>query len=520
MLTWYSKCPTWMRRALLLLAGATNYFAYAPYHLAIIPFLTLPLLLLELTAQTRKRDSFATGFCYGLGWFGAGISWVHVSIDTFGGLPIIASIALMSLLAAYLAIYPALAALICHKLSPKGHRLWLSFPIAWLITEHLRGVVLTGFPWLSIGYTQLDTVLSGLAPLVGEVGISFAMCLMAVMLMQLLKHQHGSLSGAVTALVVLTSWGLQTVNWTEPTGQNRKVTLVQGNIKQELKWAPENDWPTLLKYMDMSRPYYADSDLIIWPEAAMPMLELSATEDLAHLDKALAMNGTALITGIIDYQLQSKRIYNALIGLGIKTRGDTSGQYFYPHSNRYYKHHLLPIGEFVPFQEVLRPIAPLFDLPMSSFTRGNLVQPNLTANGLNLMPAICYEIIFAEQLRQNMHSDTDLILTVSNDAWFGTSAGPHQHMQIAQMRALEFGRPVLRATNNGITAITDEKGQITAQLPQFEDGVLKQSVKLVTGLTPYVKFGNWPLWLLSFFGLIALVIERSQASKPQLQKPA
>lgn len=499
----YLQLPVTLRRVLLLLAGLVNCFAYAPYNLYFIPFLTLPLLLLELEQQDNKRGCFLTGFIYGIGWFGSGISWVHVSIDTFGGLPLVASLALMALLVAYLALYPALATLATARLSVTKHW-WLSFPIFWLIAEHLRSIVLTGFPWLSLGYSQFESPLSGFAPVIGEVGITFVICLMAVWLKQfIVKPSRLTNVIAFIAIFAIALFSGQ-MDWTKRSGETRKITLVQGNIKQELKWAPENDWPTLLKYLDMSRPYYADSDLIIWPEAAIPMLEPSATEDLAHLDKALAMNGTSLITGIIDYQYNNKTIYNALIGLGIKDLGDTSGQYFYPHSNRYFKHHLLPIGEFVPFEDILRPIAPLFDLPMSSFTRGNVRQPNMRANGLDLVPAICYEIIFPRQLKQNIFNSSDFILTVSNDAWFGTSSGPHQHMQIAQMRALEFGRPVLRATNNGVTAITDEKGQITSQLPQFEDGVLKQEVHLVSGLTPYLRFGDWPLWILSFLGLVFL----------------
>lgn len=517
MLERYQQLPVWLRRVVLFLFGLTNSFAYAPYNLYFIPFITLPLLLLELKATQNKRGAFITGFGYGLGWFAAGISWVHVSIDTFGGLPLVASLALMALLAAYLSLYPALATLATYRLSDQK-QWWISFPVFWLITEYFRGVVLTGFPWLSLGYSQFESPLAALAPLIGEVGITFIMCLIAVQLKQLLCADKRARHAATIGLTFVVAFSLQQVQWTKPTGETKKIALVQGNIKQELKWAPENDWPTLLKYMDMSRPHYADSDLIIWPEAAIPMLEPSATEDLAHLDKALAMNGTSLITGIIDYQFASKSIYNALIGLGIKEPQDQHGQYFYPHGNRYFKHHLLPIGEFVPLEDILRPLAPLFDLPMSSFTRGNARQPNMRANGLDLVPAICYEIIFPRLLRQNIYNSSDFILTVSNDAWFGTSSGPLQHMQIAQMRALEFGRPVLRATNNGLTAITDEKGRIIEQLPQFEDAVLKADVKLVTGLTPYLRFGDWPIWILSLFGLGYVLFANRKVQRNEIEE--
>ena len=177
--------------------------------------------------------------------------------------------------------------------------------------------------------------------------------------------------------------------------------------------------------------------------------------------------------------------------------------YFYNHQNRYSKHHLLPIGEFVPFQELLRPLAPFFNLPMSSFSRGDYVQQNLIANDLHLLPLLCFEIAFPHQLAANLTPETDLLLTVSNDAWFGHSHGPHQHMEIARMRALEFGRPLLRATNNGITAIVDHKGDFIARIPQFEEGVLKAEVPLVVGKTPY---SQWPRLILFLIILLPITL--------------
>jgi apolipoprotein N-acyltransferase len=500
MLRTFLQLPQSVRWGLLLLGGLANSLAYAPYNYSFIPFITLTLLLLELEGKTVKKAAL-TGFIYGFGWFGAGISWVHVSIDKFGGLPLIASLAMMALLVAYLCIYPALACAALTRFTPKS-RYWIfAFAPFWLVFEWLRSVVLTGFPWLSLGYSQFESPLSVFAPVIGEIGITFVMCLTAVLLKQLV--QRNSLKESLTGLgaIIVAIVLLQFPQWTQPQGTSKTVVLVQGNIKQEMRHVPKNDWPTFLKYLDLSRPHYSDADLVIWPEAAIPMLELAATDDLNNLDKAITNNRTALISGIIDYNFDTEAILNTLIVMGLREEDDTKGQYHYPHSNRYNKHHLLPIGEFVPLEDFLRPLAPIFDLPMSSFTRGDIRQTNLRANGLNIVPAICYEIIFPSQLRQNITKESDFILTVSNDAWFGTSAGPLQHMQIAQMRALEFGLPVLRATNNGVTAVTDEKGRIIKQLKQFEAGVLKAKVNLVDGQTPYLLYGNWPLWLFSLFSL-------------------
>ena len=214
---------------------------------------------------------------------------------------------------------------------------------------------------------------------------------------------------------------------------------------------------------------------------------------LESLDKAMKVNDTGLLAGIIHYDLKQQRFFNTVLGMGVQ---DAEGKesYYYEHKNRYYKYHLLPIGEFVPFEDLLRPIAPFFNLPMSSFSRGDEVQPNLIAKGLKFAAAICYEIIFPDEVRRNVQPDTDFLLTVSNDAWFGTSIGPWQHMEIARMRALELARPLLRDTNTGITIVTEIDGSIIAQIPQFEAGVLRAEVRPAHGQTPYLRFGSWPMY--------------------------
>ncbi|MFT4926500.1 MAG: apolipoprotein N-acyltransferase [Phenylobacterium sp.] len=520
LLTQLLQLPRRARWGLIFLAGLSNTFAYAPHNISFIPFITLPLLLLELELIHRQTDkkiktAAISGFLYGLGWFGAGISWVHVSIDQYGGLPLPASLGLMAILVSYLALFPALCCGLLVKFSPHSRHWWFAFPIFWLLSEWLRSCLLTGFPWLSIGYSQFESPLAALAPVIGEVGITFIVCIIAVLTTQLLQKKSVKSSMAALITLAIVTVALHWVEWVEHTGESKSIALVQGNIQQEMRWTPENDWSTLLKYRDLTRTHY-DVDLIVWPEAAIPSLEPHSTDDLINLDSAVALNSTALISGILDYNFQTRDIYNSLIVLGLKEPTDTRGQYYYPHVNRYNKHHLLPIGEFVPFEDFLRPLAPIFDLPMSSFSRGEARQTNLRANGMNVVPAICYEIIFPRLLRQNITDTSDFILTVSNDAWFGTSAGPLQHLQIAQMRALEFGRPVLRATNNGVTAVTDEKGNITNQLPQFVAGVLRSDIQLVKGRTPYLQFGDWPLWLLSLLGLGFLAWRRKNA-KPAMK---
>ncbi len=489
---------------LLAAAGGLNTLAFAPYTLWWLPFFTLALLAGVLHHVANWRQAALAGFSYGLGWFGFGISWVHVSIDQFGGLPLIASLGLMALLVAYLALFPALAAVLSYRLR---HSI-LTFAAVWVLVEWLRSFLLTGFPWLSLGYSQTSAGLAAYAPLIGETGITFILAASAAALAKL--YQRTALPARIVPVlvagIILACAPLlhQLKGW-HYSGQTVDVVMVQGNIKQELRWQPEQEWPTMLKYLDLSRPHFAEADIVIWPEAAIPQLEPLAEAFLDNLNRATFYSDVALVTGILDYNLKTGQAWNNLIVLGKDSADATEGGYFYGHANRFSKHHLLPIGEFVPFENWLRALAPIFDLPMSSFSRGSFVQPNLQANGFQLLSAICFEIAFPRQIRANFTANTDFILTVSNDAWFGDSIGPHQHLQIAQMRAREFGRPVLRATNNGITATINADGSISARLPQFAEAVLTDDVALTNGFTWYSKMGDWPLY---GFALVLLLLAR------------
>lgn len=483
---------------LLLMAGAANTLAFAPYSLWWLPFITLAILVWCTGRANHSKISALYGLCYGIGWFGVGISWVHVSIDQFGGLPFLAGLGVMALLVAYLALFPAFACWLYRKYSSPLLSALL-FAACWTLAEALRGWLFTGFPWLSLGYSQTNHGLQHWAPLIGETGISFLLAFIAAIFAGIIQ-KHAFLTRfaypVIAGCLLLVSPYLTLFKGWHTQESSVSVALVQGNIKQEMRWIPEQEWPAMLKYLDLSEPYL-NTDLIIWPEAAIPQLEPIAGGYLSNLDSKAFTNNTTIITGIIDYHFKTQQAWNNLIVVGKRNSSDAAGHYGYNHSNRYSKHHLLPIGEFVPFENWLRKLAPLFDLPMSSFSRGDYIQSNLLANGYHILPAICFEIAFAQQISANFTAKTQILLTVSNDAWFGDSIGPHQHLQIAQMRAAEFGRPLLRATNNGITATIDASGQIQKQLPQFTEAVLQDEIQLTSGQTPYSIIGNWPLLGLS-----------------------
>ncbi|GAA4875762.1 apolipoprotein N-acyltransferase [Ferrimonas pelagia] len=482
---------------LVFIAGALSHLAFAPYD--VWPLLPLSLaLLLGLSRDSTPKVAAKLGLVWGFGLFAFGLRWVHVSIDNFGGLPLVASVGLMALLSLYLALYPALCLYLLNRFFNQtlAARL-LAFPALWLLTELARGWVLTGFPWLWSGYSQLEGPLASLAPLIGTLGIGLCLSIIAVILPELLRRRWSLL--AIPLVITVLSLVAGQTQSVQRDGRTLDVALVQGNIAQSLKWEPENLWPTLIKYQDLSKPHF-DADLIIWPEAAIPAPEAMVSDFLLQLDRGIKESGTGLISGIISMDPQ-QQFYNSLLTLG----ENPDGVPLLPSEpGRYHKHQLLPIGEFVPLEDLLRPLAPLFNLPMSSFQRGAALQTNLAAGNVTLAPAICYEIAFPELVRKNTHADTDVLLTVSNDAWFGDSIGPKQHMAIAQMRALELGRPLLRVTNNGITAIVDEHGAITEVLPQFEEGVLRADVALVRGQTLFNLTGQWPLIVLSIAVLMGI----------------
>lgn len=478
--------------------GALTTLAFAPYQLWPLALLS-PLLLLALLYQQSARHALAIGYVWGLGQFATGISWVHVSIDNFGGMPKIASVFLMALLVGYLSVYSALWAWSLNRFFPRSNRsrYLLAAPALWLIFDWLRGWVMTGFPWLWLGYSQIDSPLANFAPLGGVELLTLLLMMCSGALMYAIVQRAWS-TIMIPLVIFATGYGLRNIDWVTPNPDSKTtVALIQGNIPQELKWKPSQRWPTIMKYTDLSRENW-DADIIVWPEAAIPAFEFEIPSYLRNLDEAARLNHSAIVTGVVNMG-QNKKFYNSILSLGSTPYGD----YEYDPTERYHKHHLLPFGEFVPFERILRPLAPFFNLPMSSFSRGAFVQPNIVANGRHMAPALCYEIIFNEQVRQNVTDETDFILTLSNDAWFGRSIGPLQHMEIARMRALELGKPLIRSTNNGVTAVTDYKGNVLTQLPQFETGVLRAELESTSGQTPYRLVGSWPLYAWTLLSLIA-----------------
>ncbi|OCG02305.1 apolipoprotein N-acyltransferase [Gilliamella sp. wkB112] len=506
---------------LSLIAGGIAVFCYAPFHIWPLSFISFAALQ-WLIADKSKKQALFIGLSWGIGYFATGIHWVYISIKQYGELPTAVAIIILGLLVVYMALYPMLFSFLLRlidRFAPKFSfkQLVLAAPIVWQLTEFLRGYILTGFAWLQLGYSQLDSSLCAYFPIVGIDGVNLLttiVCGLAVYSLYHLKQTtpRKHIFGAIIALflIVIAPFSFKNINWTTvDTQRSANFSLIQGNISQSLRWNSEQLNNTLNTYAQLTEGNFSKDKIIIWSEASITDQEINQQPFLQYLDNEARANDSQIAVGIIDYRpaenfLTNGSVYNTLLVLGEET------PYQYPTKNRYQKHHLVPFGEFTPLESVLEPIAALLDIPMSSMKAGDEKQPPLTIKGFKFTTAICYEVILSNLVWNNFTPDTDFLLTVSNDAWFGDSIGPWQHLQMAQARAIEFGRPLIRSTNNGITAIIDHHGNIIQQLPQFQTAVLTKTLSPTTGLTPYAKWGNIPYFVLLLLLFVLLCFKKTK----------
>jgi apolipoprotein N-acyltransferase len=491
------------RRLIAVAAGAATSFAFAPYDFYFLAWLG-PALLFLLWEYEPPREAARTGFWFGAALFGAGTWWIYTAIHDFGQAPAWLAILLLAALLAIKGGYYALTGYVVTRLAPDPSpaRSLLLIPAGWTLMEWLRGWLFTGFPWLQLGYSQSDTPLAGLATVGGIHLVTFAVATFAGAIVVVFFQQGGRARVAAIALAAalwLSGWLLDGRAWTRPAGEPVTVALLQGAIPQDEKWLAENRAATLEKFRALNREALG-ARIIVWPESAIPVLAHDAEVYLAAIRKESAVRGSDVMLGLLDFDLETGEVRNGLYAMSREGEG------------WYHKRRLVPFGEFFPVPDSVRQWMRLQNLPYYDMTPGEEHQPLLRAGGQRLAATICYEDAYGADQLASLPAST-LLVNVTNNAWFGDSAAPHQQLQMARFRALEAGRTLMRATSNGITAVIGPDGTLVASIRQFAPGILKATVEPRTGLTPYARTGNWPILTFAFLTLVAFAALRLRSRR-------
>lgn len=488
--------PTQLKKAfpywIAPILGGVLPLAFAPYHLWPLA-IVCPAGLLFLWRKATPKKAFILGLEFGLALFGMGVSWVFVSIHYFGNTDIPLSLFITFLFILSLSFFVAAQGYVLTRYF-KGNPFcfaFLGFPSSWVLFEWLRSFLFGGFPWLFLGYTQLNTPLRGFAPIVSVYGVSFLTLILSAALVFLVfepKKNLKIMAFSVFSLLFGVGYLINSYSFIKLSDKAYSVSLVQGNVSPTDKFALENPLKAIEQtYEKLTRSVW-NSDLIIWPENAISYPLPHSETYLQKLKERAIANQTTLITGI-QTLVNSKDYFNSLIAIGIG-------------EGMYHKRVLVPFGEFLPFDSLLRGMIHFFDIPMSNFVKGPSHQALLKIKELNIAPLICYEIAFPELVRESLQN-AHVIVLLSEDGWFGNSWGPHQHLEIAKMRALETGRYVLRSTTSGISAIINPNGELESRGPQFQEYVLQGNFFATTGQTPWMILGLWPflIFLMACFCL-------------------
>ena len=477
-----------------VIAGVLFTLSFSPFDYAFLVFIALAFFRLSLIDLSVKKAALR-GFLFGLGLFGLGVSWVFVSLVVNQQSGLVLPVLMTFLYCSFWAIFPAIAAFLYAKIRVNSKVDWLIFACVWMFVEYIRGEwALGGFPWLQVAYSQLDTSLSGYVPVLGVYGAGLMAAIISALMAELFIARTYRIRYLLVIISLFSAGALlQSVSWTEVSGKALKVSLLQGNIAQKDKWAIENRNATLKQYYDDTAAHW-QSDLIVWPETAIPAYFDDVKQDyLLPLEQEAQAHNTDIITSL-PFKDKAGRLYNSVLVLG-ENRGI------------YKKIHLLPFGEYLPWQPVSGYILGLMNVRLGRFSSGAIDQPLLKAAGHYFVTSICYEDAFGEQSIRYV-KQARFLVNVTNDGWFDGSIEPYQHMQIARMRALESGRYLLRVTNTGVSAIVDDKGKIAKQAPIMERVVITSDIRPMSGLTPYAQIGDKPVIF-----LIALILLSSLVSR-------
>lgn len=484
--------------ALACVAGVLFSLSFAP--LGIWPLaILMPALLIWLWDGAAPKRAGWLGFWFNVGTFSVGTYWLYISLKIIGGAPLVLALFLMAALVAIMSLYHFLLGWLVAKYFPaRGAVRWMiAIPGAWLFVEWWRSWFLSGFGWLAVGYSQTDTWLGHLAPVAGQFGIALVALTMSGGLVTLVLGGQRERIVAAATIVVLwaVAFALGRVTWTQPFGRPITVAVVQGAFTPDEKWLSENLETTLDLYEGKTREVLG-SDLVVWPEAAVPAYFNELLPFFDRLYTETRTRGTSLITGVL--RVDRDRYYNSVLAL------DSNGNGVSWHD----KHHLVPFTEFFPVPQFVRNWLRLMNLPYADFAHGAADQEPLVASGQRIAATVCYEDAYGSSQIRALDTAT-LLVNVTNDAWFGKSSARYQHLQISRLRAMEAERPMVRAANNGVSAAIDAHGHILATAPEYEANVMRTTVQPRTGRTPYAVVGNWPSVCLALvFGLCGAYLGR------------
>jgi apolipoprotein N-acyltransferase len=473
-----------LRPLLALLLGVLHAISFRSDVGWVVEIVALAGLFALAEESAEWRSAGTLGMAFGLGWFVCGIYWIFISVHTYGQVAAPLAALATLLLAAYLSLYPALALALAAFWS-RAIRAGPTFVAVvgplWMFAELARGTFLTGFPWMGTGYAHVGGPLAGFAPLLGVYGTALSAALMAAALSWLARQGRSGnrrRRAGVLALLFglpLCGMGLRQIDWSHPSGRPITVRLIQGNIPQDVKFDPSRFESTVATYLALIERKPAD--LIVLPETALPEFLNDVPDpviDRLRHDAATSHAALAFGVPIAD----SPTVYtNSVIAFDPGRSG----------AQRYDKSHLVPFGEFVPFG--FRWFVDLMHIPLGDFTGGSRDQKPLELAAQRVAFNICYEDLFGEVIVRQAAA-ANLLVNVSNVAWFGDSQALPQHLQLSRMRAIEAARPMLRATNTGMTAALDPKGQVLGVLRPYTTDSLDMSVQPVSGTTPYVAIGN------------------------------
>ena len=490
--------------AAAFIAGMLLALSFAPIGLWPLAILA-PAFLMWLWDGATPRRAAVLGFWFNAGTFFVGTYWLYIAIKEIGHAPLWLALFLMVGLVAIMGAYHALLGWFVAKfLPPRGAMRWLvGIPGAWLFIEWWRSWFLSGFGWLALGYAHTDNWLGGLAPVVGQFGLGFITLVMAGALVTLGFGDRRSrmIAGGLFVVFWAAAFAVRNVEWTEPYSRPIEVAVVQGAIPQDEKWIDGNLENIIELYRTRTREAHG-ADLIVWPESAVPDLANNHIEFYRDVYQEASAHGSSLMVGTLRAEENKKtgeeEYFNSVLSMDKAAPG----------VGWHDKHHLVPFTEFVPVPGFVRQWLKLMTLPYSDFNRGAAQQEPLEAAGQRVAATICYEDAYGSTQLPALRTAT-LLVNVTNDAWFGHSTARYQHLQISRMRAREAGRPMVRAANDGVSAVIGAHGEIVKTAPEYEANVMRTRIQPRIGLTPYAYAGNWPVVSLALvFGLFGAYVGR------------